>query len=405
MKEGRNIFTVFAGRAGRMSLLKKYLEKSLSLGLIDEVHFWNNTRLDEDEIFLMRNSNVKRTSSIGAGEYIEVFTPIEKNSIEFDVKASNDIHIKISNRLSVYEVIIGAFNNAKLIVRKNGHGIHEIQLEKLANNGSFSNIKISVEGNHLNIFKDSILIASCCIEKNFQIQKTFVKTGHGSVGFFEYKAIGNEKFFMMDPCGKGWKSYYENYSDDQYEKDLIIKCDDDIVFIDLNKFKNFIDYSRDTDNDLVFANIINNGVSAHFQQKKGLIPREVIELEYPAGGFGGSLWASGEKAKKIHDYFLENHEKFTNSNIEEKIKIDTRFSVNFFSCKGKNWNKISKSWSGDDEHNLTAGGVRENGFKNVMYFDFFVSHLSFGPQENESGFHGEDFIEKYDSLFQKCFNN
>jgi hypothetical protein len=77
-----------------------------------------------------------------------------------------------------------------------------------------------------------------------------------------------------------------------------MKCDDDIVFIDLYKLPNFINFIRNNNHDLVFANTINNGVSAFFQQNKfELIPKTLMDLEYPPNGLCGSLWESGKKAE------------------------------------------------------------------------------------------------------------
>ena len=68
----------------------------------------------------------------------------------------------------------------------------------------------------------------------------------------------------MDTCEKSWKNYYTYYTDAKYKEDIILKCDDDIVFIDLSKLPEFIEFVKQHDYDLVFAITINNGVSAYF---------------------------------------------------------------------------------------------------------------------------------------------
>ena len=46
------------------------------------------------------------------------------------------------------------------------------------------------------------------------------------------------------------------------------------MFIDLFKLPKFIEFVKNNDYDLVFANTINNGVSAYYQQYKfNLIPK------------------------------------------------------------------------------------------------------------------------------------
>ena len=79
------------------------------------------------------------------------------------------------------------------------------------------------------------------------------------------------------------------------------------------------------------------------------------------------------------------------------IEINTRFSINFFGYKGKNWHKISECYV-DDEKILTVSYVKNNNFKNVLYFDFFVSHLHFYRQI-ETGININDLISKYDNLY------
>jgi dTDP-4-amino-4,6-dideoxygalactose transaminase len=49
----------------------------------------------------------------------------------------------------------------------------------------------------------------------------------------------------MDPCQKRpWFNYYHHYASPEYKDDIIIKCDDDIVFMDLTKLQEFINYRK-----------------------------------------------------------------------------------------------------------------------------------------------------------------
>jgi hypothetical protein len=149
----------------------------------------------------------------------------------------------------------------------------------------------------------------------------------------------------------------------------------------------------------VFANTINNGVSAYFQQNKyNLIPKEIMDLEYPPGGSCGSLWGSGEKAEILHNYFIKNYDNFLNYEYNnEVIQINTRFSINFFGYKGKNWHKIINCYD-HDEYKLTDDYVKNTNFKNILYFDFYVAHLSFFKQ-NETGINLDKLIDNYNKLY------
>jgi hypothetical protein len=397
-----NILTIFSGRKHNIEILKKYLKKALELKIIDEVHFWNNTRNVEDEQYLKSISNLKRTSSKGSGQYNLITPEIYNNSFDLHVKASNDIHIKITNNDNeyeiIYEIVLGGWNNEKSVIRENNDEIFHLNEKGIANDMEFVHFKVAVVNDILNIYKNDLLIMSRSVRSNFNIKQIYFKTGHNCVGNLSYTPSQNHNFYFMDTCEKNWKNYYQYYSDSQFVNDIILKCDDDIVFIDLLKLPQFIDFIKKNDYDLVFANTINNGVSAYFQQNKfGLIPTSLMTLEYPNGGLCGSLWQSGKKAEVLHQYFIENHEKFLDFEYNsETIPIESRFSINFFGYKGKNWHKIKDCYH-DDEYNLTVDYVKNRNFKNILYCDFYVSHLSFFKQV-ETGIHTNELIKNYHKL-------
>ena len=375
-----NIISVFSGRKPNIEILKKYLEKALELNIINEVHFWNNTRNSYDEDYLKTISNLKRTSSIGEGNYISITPIISNNSFELNVKASNDIHIKLTNLDIEYEIVLGGWNNTKSVIRENNKEICNLIQNNVADENNNNIFKFIIDNNILNIIKNNELLISQRIKDNFIIKNIYFKT-YNSVGDLTYNTTQNKGFYFMDTCEKNWKNYYNYYNDKKFENDIIIKCDDDIVFIDLYKLPKFIDFIKNNDYDLVFANTINNGVSAYFQQNKyNLIPKEIMDLEYPHGGLCGSLWESGKKAENLHTYFVENYKKFLDYDYNnEIIPINTRFSINFFGYKGKNWHKIKDCYH-DDEYILTVDYVCNRQFNNILYSDFYVSHLSFYKQ-------------------------
>jgi len=75
-----NIVTVFAGREPNLKILVKYLKKALEMKMIDEVHFWNNTRNSHDEFYLKSISNLKRISP--TANYVEIRPEIIDNSYQ-----------------------------------------------------------------------------------------------------------------------------------------------------------------------------------------------------------------------------------------------------------------------------------------------------------------------------------
>jgi hypothetical protein len=120
-----NIVSIFAGRKSNIAILNKYLIRALELKIIDEVHYWNFTRNNDDEEYLKTLSNVKRTSSYGGGNYIKITPVVIDNSFELSIKATNDIHIHISNDRNDlgYEIVLGGWCNTMSMIRENGNEI------------------------------------------------------------------------------------------------------------------------------------------------------------------------------------------------------------------------------------------------------------------------------------------
>jgi len=121
-----NIITIFAGRKPNIEILNKYLKKALELNIINEVHFWNYTRNSYDEDYLKTISNLKRTSSTSEGNYILITPTISNNSFELNIRASNDIHIKLTHLDLEYEIVLGGWNNTKSVIRENNNEIFNL---------------------------------------------------------------------------------------------------------------------------------------------------------------------------------------------------------------------------------------------------------------------------------------
>jgi hypothetical protein len=127
-------------------------------------------------------------------------------------------------------------------------------------------------------------------------------------------------------------------------------------------------------------------------------------LEYPQDGMNGSLWSSGEKAAKLHRYFIANYKKFLEHEYNKEIVyVPERFSINFFGYRGNQWHKIKECYS-DDEYYLTQDYVWWRYHRNHMYSDFYVSHLSFYKQI-ETGIPYEELLTEYNALYQSIYEN
>jgi hypothetical protein len=421
---GKNILTIFAGRENNLIVLNKYLTKALDLKLLDEIHYWNYTRKNEDDIYIKSISNLKRTSSNEPPMvyvkkvtyrnnkpyiYQEPFININTDQLvseinNYNLEISKD-YIKINTIIdnNSFKLSIDEINNLIIIISDINNISYKIVLNyktELINN----EIQVLNVNNQIIINVNNIEFLRKKIINNFNFNNIYVKT-HNKSCTLSYEQTNNKNFYLMDVCQKSsWTNYYNYYDKPEYKDDIIIKCDDDILFIDLSRLGEFINYTKTTDNNLVFANTINNGVSAYYQQHKfNLIPKELMELEYPVNGLCGSLWESGTKAEQLHNYFIDNYKSFLDYNYNnEIISITTRYSINFFAIKGSDWN-IIKDCGNDDEHNLTIEYVKNNKLKNVLYTNFYVAHLSFYMQE-ETGINSTDLRVKYNKLANLVLN-
>ncbi|MCX7899234.1 MAG: hypothetical protein N2444_03985, partial [Methylocystis sp.] len=218
------------------------------------------------------------------------------------------------------------------------------------------------------------------------------RTGYGANGewLFAENETAPARLFVSGPAAhfaadamfytRAYQYYGANR--DRYRDDIFLKCDDDIVFFDIARLGDFIAFRKENAQYfLVSANVINNGVCAHFQQKGGAIAQDFDAFEMPPGGMCGSLWSSGAKAQRLHELFLANPERFAAAR-PEPVLWNERLSINFVSWLGEDLVHIPDIMS-DDEHDLCYG-VRKRARKaNCIYPPFVAAHLSFWKQESE----------------------
>jgi hypothetical protein len=201
-----------------------------------------------------------------------------------------------------------------------------------------------------------------------------------------------------------WKPFYSHYTLDNFdEKTVILKMDDDIVYIDLNQLEGFIDFRiSNPDYFIVSANIINNGVTAGLQQMYGATPIELCPPNgFPYESFCGKLWRDGSIAEKLHLYFIYNKEKFIKDGYYIQ-PIGERISINFISWLGKDFT-FTKDCYADDELNLSVSLPKLTQRHNAVFYPLLVSHLSFYQQVHRMN--TRLVLAEYTQLQHKELNN
>ena len=211
----------------------------------------------------------------------------------------------------------------------------------------------------------------------YESDATYMKQKVDSrTGWYELKTVENKQ---------SWSEYYEFYAKAGYRETVIVKCDDDIAFMDVDKFASFTQYTfMNKEFFLVFPSIVNNGVCAFYQQKMGLIP-ESNSVVFPYDTFNGKLWESGQLCQKLHMFFIENKESWiTKTRTLDPIPhvLGDRLSINLFAIHSDNLGLFlaMPSPSLEDEHMLTVVLPVQFQKQCVIYMPFTVSHLAFCQQ-------------------------
>ena len=180
-----------------------------------------------------------------------------------------------------------------------------------------------------------------------------------------------------------WSPFYKIISNEINDNDVIIKCDDDILFIDIYSLKNAInDRINDKVSFLIHSNCINNNVCTYYQRNNFDKLKEKISI-YPQGGLLGILFEKPEIAYAIHNQFtndLLNDITTLNKYIIEDVYINTRISINFILLNGSDV-KYLKDVGFDDEYELSSFFPEKLLRPNKIKGDLITAHLSYSFQE------------------------
>lgn len=193
----------------------------------------------------------------------------------------------------------------------------------------------------------------------------------------------NTKYTIMSPQDKStWKEYYMHYTSDKFDpEDVIIKCDDDIVFIDTDQFDTFIENRRrDKKSLLAFAGIINNRVCGLNQAEQAIIPFSESNVNL--------VYFSKQMCKMLHDYFVHNYETVcakAKMHGQPTLIVPNRMSnminINFIAILAKDLWAFQECWD-NDELKLSLEIPQERKMCNYIDTSFTVSHMAFTSQRD-----------------------
>ena len=401
------VLSVFCGRKDRTSILLRYLDYLTDKGLVDEVHLWDYCRKEEDREWL-RSLNTSLLYT--ANEYAYVGpTRYENDHTEHSVrvKATNDAHFRLTNDTGVmYEIVIGAMGNTKNVVRLGPQG-KELAADTQASlkMGEFNDVRISWKDGKLAVVLNGDTLAFGDINVG-QIVEVHHSTGYGANGTWDILTRPSPTPYRYCKAIRRWHDYYHHYHNhrsDLYNNTILIKCDDDVVCIDVKHFREFLDFRIDNPHySLVFPNIVNNGVTSSYQQHNwGVIPTELFEVEKDIAPICGLLWESPQRCQALHELFLADPNRFSYDG-HHYIPPSQRVSINFFAVLPWMLEDFHEA-SEDDEKYLTTTHSQTRKRNKALFNKMYVTHFSFYSQEH--GMNVPSLLEGYRALSVKLLED
>lgn len=408
------ILVTFAGRQTRMEILTQYIRRALDQGIIDEWHIWDFTRSTDDHAWVTREFGPARYMGSKV-PYQSAGTVSSSASFRTSARIRHDLHIAVipnDRPHECYEIVGGGWKNTHSVLRKisrdqmahfdrsNEQTLWSKATPGILSPGRPNEVVLSVDSAGAPILRINDVTIGTWPEFDLSAGGTVqIRGGWGAdlelcdVDARTRRYIGNPNEQL--PYYQAYEYYAARFDD--FRDAVFLKCDDDIVYLDIDKLDGFIQFRRANPHYFVLsANVVNNGVCAYLQQAAGSIPTMVGEFECPPGGFGGSLWESAERAAKLHGYFLGEDGR-TLALAQPVIDWTERQSINFIAWLGRDLLHMALP-QGDDEHALTIGVPTFLGRPSAIYSDFTVSHLSFGPQER--GWDPTPLIKAYEALMR-----
>lgn len=438
MESAKVIMTCFAGRKKNMDILTRYVDALYKQGSINEFHIWNFTRNPMDEKWLTENfgsvyydyySDPSEIQSSDAQytvshSYNYIKTPLmltKGGDVKLSFKAHSDAHILLTSTITqddIAEICIGGWDNSKSVMRRRRQGpvVDAYACHNVCSIMRWSEVTLTYEtSGMLLVSHNGKVIMSMRVGGADQLfvnvaswgqQKTIWKYENAEQIQPKTNTRDYVKLYTVHNKGK-WLEYYHHYTQKRYPNHVIIKCDDDIVFIDTKEFDGFVQRRiANKQNMLAFPSIVNNGVCAFNQQKLGLIPKYVDTFPYDV--VCGKLWGDGKLCQRVHEFFTETHETWlskarslSNQNIQHPL--GDRISINFFAITS-DFLHIFQEIGNDDEHELTVTMPKKHSKGHYIDPQLTVAHLGFFKQR-ETGLDEEEALQKYSVLADKFLSS
>lgn len=219
-------------------------------------------------------------------------------------------------------------------------------------------------------------------------------------------SISGERIVQCKLPGRAGYRYlnhvWKHYADPRYGKYRFVKIDDDVVFLETERFGAFLDAIESNPDVVVSANTVNNGACTRFTPElwKGFTDLDIPLLD---------VHESNAYATMAHEYFLDNWSDL----LEQPVNVTQTEDWLSINLVGMHWSMLSKVTAliGTRSPREIAGRfwrpsdrVGDEGAVNMLpravVQGFTVSHLGFGPQKLTEQQEG-DWRRRYTEVAQK----
>jgi len=431
------ILSCFAGREKYMSILMKYVDHLYEKGHIHQVHLWDYTKDKEDTKWLHATYGdpiepgyvVDNTCSLSTWEPVYTKTgvflrPGERAKIRIRGEKNAHIAVVTDENMILCEACLANSYGTSILQCNNKRSTYEglrLGLEKWTD----IYVELRKEEKAIVFYDGSQRMLSTDISwyqqfKGKELPPLEIRVGSlKTTVFWDFGAkfaAQQQKHpyvaVMKVHEKRCWNEYYRHYTKKTYPNHVVIKCDDDIVFIDPDQFKAFTDATmNDTASVMRFPSIINNGVGTYWQQQNGLIPRSLSIFPYDRDH--GKLWGNGMLCHLLHEHFIANHERWlasshamakTNTH-NYKHPIGDRISINFFAVATPNLDiyQMMHLNENNDEKEITCEIPVLVNKPICIDFAMTVSHFGFYRQR-ETGLNESVLLPKYMELASHLLN-
>lgn len=174
---------------------------------------------------------------------------------------------------------------------------------------------------------------------------------------------------------------YAWYADrDEYADTVFVKLDDDVVFIETDRFGHLLDAVAEHPNAVVSANVVNNVVCAKHDPDLAPIVRDRFGLgDADAPAADRDWWRlhiDPKFARLSHEWMLANPKP--TAPLLTRSRPGEALSINFIAFTHPTMNHIAAAISREDR--LGDEGAVDR-FLPRITLGFRVAHLTFGPQD------------------------